>query len=312
MIICATPLQSIISERIMEVNKTVAFDVIYLSSLNDIKNNFYYKKISKKAYKSSFYNVSSSNNFDKIYKVLALRFKVKKQFREKYETIYIASIHDKYCQSVLGNLNYNNLNTYDDGIANINYHSIFYLTSAESLKSKIFWSLLGNNKNINFIKSNSVKHYSIYKSQRNIVDNISYLNIFDINHSNALKNEKAVFFLGQPLYELDKSYNQFFLDKVLNYLKPDYYFPHPREKLYTVKNCNKIESEKIFEDYLISYIKKNPNTDIVVYSFFSTVLININSDRISINAICNDDLYMRFNNLYKTFEKLGINIVNTE
>ena len=145
----------------------------------------------------------------------------------------------------------------------------------------------------------SCLHFSIYPNILNIIDNVKFISIYDKSKTSSFDvGSEVSFFLGQPLFELDKKFNSIYIENLLLKIKADFYFPHPREN-YSFKKIKIVDSNLIFEDYLLQYMEKNPSKKIILYSFFSTVLLNINHENVKKIAIYDDCLGERYKKIYE-------------
>ena len=64
---------------------------------------------------------------------------------------------------------------------------------------------------------------------------------------------------------------------------------------------------EIFESFLEGYVKQNPDKKVIVYSFFSSVMFNIvGYTNVDVIAIGNDELYEKYNFLYKLMAKFNM------
>lgn len=66
-----------------------------------------------------------------------------------------------------------------------------------------------------------------------------------------------------------------------------------------------VKSPLIFEEYVVQFLKEKPNVNIEVYSFTSTVLLNISSlDRIQVNHMHDNQFFKLHKSFYKFSEEL--------
>ncbi len=307
LVIVTTPLQSCIVNKLM---KEKDYDVVYLTTTNNKKNQYYYSVLAKAATNSMYYVLKCNNKFNSLLDYIV--FNRKFELYSKYENVYLASINDRYVQLVLSKVEFINLYTFDDGFANINYNGLYYQKIIKkSFRDKI-WFFLGNRYDIDQIKKKSLKHFTIYENEKNIIDNVEYLNIFENNFiDNVDSNSEIKFFLGQPLYELDGRFDNHYMENILSKVGIDFYFPHPREN-YLLKEKEIINSELIFEDYLTQYMEKNPNKKIVLYSFFSTVFLNVNHKNVKKIAIYDNFLEIKYKNIYESMKNFGVSFKSVE
>src|SRR5690606_13194595 len=161
--------------------------------------------------------------------------------------------------------------TFDDGTANINKESIYYRNLKIGFIESIIRKILGIKYQRDDIKKTSISHYTLYPSHDNIIPStipIQFLNTKSselLKDSNNANQETISVFLGQPLDRIDSYFNDEFIKKIIKKYRINYYFPHPRERT-IIEGVNYIESELIFEDYLISLITKNKKINIYTRS----------------------------------------------
>lgn len=288
--ICMTPFQLFLAKKIIENQKLENVKVILVSYFFNSKYENYFNELKENGVDVCLYRVENKN---KIYLFFSY-FRILKFFSlREIDSIFISSIDNYFIHILLSIIRFNNIYTFDDGLANINYNGIYY-----------------QKRSLSFLKINSEKikklsktHYTIYKNSRNIVDQskIKYLNIFDckINLCEKTENIKILkIFLGQPVDKIKNGISSDQLKKILyDISKKDniFYFPHPSEsKRYEFFPY--IETNKLFEDYILEYISTHK---IIVYTFFSSAVKNLqNCDAIEFNLIYTENLFNDFKELY--------------
>ena len=314
-IMCMTPLQLLIAEKIIQLNSGNEFDLILVvkGEVNE-KYLHYYNRVKKLCHKALLF-VRKSSGFSTFVKFVS---SVKSQNMDKgYQSIYLANINTRYFQYI-ASININaNLYTFDDGIANIT--SFFFKSSdfkASQLK-KMLWRAVGINFFTNDLIDRSLLHYTLYSNIPNIIDKTVPISLIDEVQIRSYTDskigcEKVKFFLGQPLEGLDPRSNEAYILSCLKQLNIDYYFKHPRETYNLDKKCNLLNSPLIFEDFIINFLKENPNKQIEVYSFVSSALLNIsNVKSIKLFYVYNEKLYETYQIFYELVEKnFNVTLIN--
>lgn len=301
-IVCMTPLQALIAEKIIENDSKNSYDLLYITYYSQEKNKYYYDRISKKAKKAKFLYVK------KDFLVFFINtFTLLKDYDHLYNELYIATIHDKYCHFLSSKINYKKLKTYDDGFGNIYPNSVFYQKDHQSFLKNFILYTLGINKNIGKIIEESEEHITIYKNIPNIIKKTKYLELFDDLCLTSSNQKQVSFFLGQPLKELNENYNDSFINNMISKVKADYYVPHPAEKYNIVSDVNIVKTDLIFEDFLIEKLKNHKFSNVIIYSFFSTTLFNLkNCKGVKVISIYNSFIRDEYCDIYNFIEESGI------
>ena len=317
-IICTTPFQMLIAENILELYKNEDFFLIVITPNKNIKYRYYYNKIKKKVKKSLYIRILPTHKFlfKKVFTVLDLFYlKLLGCFFGKmhYKKIFLANIESLRIHMFLSGFKNYDIYTFDDGTANVIQNSYFYIQEQIGILKKIFFKFMGNNLTLYKLKENTKQHFTIYKDLDNIIDNIYYINLFPLGCivDGITKNMDEVrIFLGQPIYEFNlEAYEK--ISKYLDVYGIDYYFRHPREKRKYFKNVKYIETELLFEDYLLNFLKEDKKY-IKIYSLYSGSLLNIvdfpNVEAISIYDKCLKDI----DEIYSIFKKKNIKVIKGE
>ena len=326
LIICCTPLQMLIAEAIIrQSNEKYILLVLSLSKSN--KYTYYLNNLRKHTIDSYFFEISQKNKILQLINFIKFRYFFISEILNKdvkIKSVYIASIDSVYLHSALSLLKYRNsclcIYTFDDGTANIDENSQFYIEN-RSKYGKIFYFLLGNRYNLSIVKKKSSLHYTIYKNMKNIIYNTEYIDIVHFyqnkNDATSEKNQisppKCVsILLGQPLSPMTKKDYIHLIEKIHNNFNIDFYFPHPREE-YSINIIDNINCDFIFEEYIISELKKN-NYIYHIFTFFSSAALNINnlSERISIFSIYSNLIPTTYNNAYNIFKKQNVQIITID
>lgn len=311
LIICTTPLQIIIAEAIVNLYPSETFDLIVVTSSDNTKYRYYYDRLSQLCHNYLFYkNRESIVDFLQFITVL----KLTKKIHMKYENIYLASIDSRYIQYVVSKNHEAKVFTFDDGTANILPNTIYSEEIIPAFFKRSIWRLLGIKYYMNDIKELSLLHYTIYKDIPNIITNTQFIELGNKPQNSGCYEitDTKKFYLGQPLNEVSKTYDLKYMEKIVDILDVDFYYPHPRETIIPDGSFKVINSNLIFEDYVITYLNDNPNTKIYVYSFTSSCILNIaNLDRVEPIYIFDDYFNLRFSELYKLAnERLNISLMH--
>ncbi|MCK3654742.1 CMP-N-acetylneuraminate-beta-galactosamide-alpha-2, 3-sialyltransferase [Pasteurellaceae bacterium Macca] len=305
LMICCTPLQVLIAEKIIEKHPEEQFWGVMLSTVSNAKFDYYTQRLANKCQKI-FSMVQHTDRVNLIKEI----FKLKKTFRgQQFDKVFVANINDLQIQFLLSTIQFQILNTFDDGTANIVENSLFYQPENLSLNRKIINILLGNKYNLVSLKSLSTHHYTLYEGLPNIIANTTYLNLFESQSLESgidNQNEEPIsILLGQPIYR-DEQKNIALAEKVIKQFNIQYYLPHPRET-YKIKQVEYIETPLIFEDYLIQQLNGKKCR---IYSYFSTAILSIPHqgaiEPIALKVEVNDPAYLA---CYSLIEKLGIHLI---
>lgn len=311
--ICLTPLQMKIAERIIIEEKIVNYKLICISLSNNDKYSFYYEKLKEHSSESFvYYPKDKAKGFTILNDVYSFKKRLLKSgILCKISNVYLASIDNRYVQLIVSLLNIEKINTFDDGLANLNYEGSYYKIEKLNFIKKILWRMVGVRFLTQNIREKSRRHYTLYKGRDNIAtplfDFELIKNIVD-NRENA-QSEINVF-LGQPLYEVNSLADNYFINDILKKIKIDIYFPHPREKYLINSSIDVRCSELIFEDYILNIYKENIDLKkINIFTFFSTAALNLdNLDFISCYVILNTDYFNK--DVYEIFNDFNVEFID--
>ncbi|MCU4482543.1 glycosyltransferase family 52 protein [Acinetobacter ursingii] len=301
LIICLTPLQMLIAEKIIE-KEGGNFELLCFYYNDNEKYDYYYNRLCKVCVKKNRYLVNSTNKIERFKEILKFIFFIKKNMRKKYINVYLSSIDNSFFHVLLSKIFFTNLFTFDDGSANINNRSSYFLGTNISRVQKVFLAIIGNLYTQKRIIKESKKHYTIYKNIKNIIDNTENISIFS-NESIQKKGHIENIFLGQPSHEfVEISYS-----KVLDFLKSkgiNKYFPHPREDE-KIDGFLYVETKYIFEEYIADLLKNG--VEVNVYTINSTAALNIIFlENVKVYVILNEELEENMIDFYKIYREFGV------
>lgn len=312
LIICVTPFQMLLADKL--INKfNNKCDFLLLTYIENNKYAYYFDKVSSNVLveQSMLFILEKS----KIKNYINLR----KVFRNRsYEKVIFASINDFYIQSILGFIrSFNEINTFDDGTANIFKDSLYYERNRESFL-RILFAKLFNKWDIERVKEYSMVHYTVYPNISNIIENTQVISFFsdldNINTEKSLLMDDEYIFLGQPFDDISLSYRIFSeLKLTVPCLR---YYIHPRENINNLEqlglDCNDlISSELLLEDYIFNLIKDKRY--IYIYSISSSAAFNLAFiNRVSICFIRTKYTSSLFESSYEMSSRLGLNILDID
>lgn len=270
LIVCCTPLQVLIAEKIIDLYPDEKFYGLMLAPLINNKYDYYYKRLQNKCIVSDLIIENDYSRWGLIGKLKTWTAQINAQY--VINNVFVANLNKFFIQGILSYIHYQEFLTFDDGTASL--IGFVNKTSLSGVAHKILKLYLNIDDNITNMENNRKKHFSIY---RDVVVNspTQFINLVDISKNsfnNIVKKELSIL-LGQPLF-LDESKNYRVVNYLLEKYKIDYYFPHPRET-FTSYICQDkvIYSELIIEDYIIELLKEYQT--IKVYHFFSSAGLNL-------------------------------------
>lgn len=308
LIICHTPLQVLIAEKIIRKYPGQDFYGIMFTfeSYNNQKFKAYQERLKKQCNVSFLFQYPQKGGFALFAELLKAKNKVRGL---KVDKLFIASIDDQFVQMICSSVKFNRLETFDDGTANIVRNSIYYRNSPETWKRRLSNCLLGNRYDTQTLRKMSAKHYSIYPSIPNITDNVEPISFAKKRQNSTACHKPPVrLLLGQPLFNDDRQ-NIRLAAQAVKRFGIDAYLPHPRES-YRLDNVDYVETELIFEDYIVKAAEERKYT---VYTYFSGAVLSVtnhpNIEVISIRPPLTDPVYLA---CYDLFEQVGIHIIDFE
>lgn len=307
LVICFTPLQMLIAEKIIAQQPSV--DLIVIALNNSDKYKYYYNSFQHQNVKKQYFLLDIKQS--KLAKILSiLNFKNNFAIEEFYENIYVSSIDNKYIHSILSALKFNNLYTYDDGTANIIKDSVYFKQSFKSKLKDVFFNMMGVAFNLNKIKKISKKHYTIYMGNQNIIEQTEYVSILKENRSvDNYINKEIKIFLGQPLKDIDKNFDILALKKFLAKEGVNYHFRHPRET--EEAYFEEIKTSYIFEDFFAKELSKYRK--VIIYTLCSTAALNVIAlNNVEVRLIKTSTIEINYPDLVQLFMKSGATIVDMD
>lgn len=280
LIVCASPFQVLLAEKIIELFPTEKFySIVVLPEKND-KYSYYADRLFSKCSEGGEYvfNKPGRRKISAFFSLIRHRSRYKAL--PKFEKVFLANVDNIFFQFLLSSINFKELYSFDDGLANIVYSSGLYNDKRISFITRFIYVILGNKYDYHELKTIIKAHYTVY-DKKNIIDNRVKLNLIDVESLQGFKgtrknnsyNNRMSIFLGQPIYEQETLSDEALIQKQLELMKKinskfkiDYYFPHPREH-YIFDGVKYIKTKLIFEDYFIQTL--DMDTHYTIYTFFS-------------------------------------------
>ncbi|MDO7463457.1 glycosyltransferase family 52 [Acinetobacter baumannii] len=313
LIVCSTPLHMLIAERIVDLYPNDRFDLLIVTDTINEKYKFYMDRLAKRCNSSVVFEMDSSSTFNYIKNFLYFK-KVLRERSLNYDKYFVVNITSRYIQYLLSIKECEGkLYTFDDGLANIYKYGSMYNEGKPSFINNIVWKVLGVKKYSKEIKKEIKLHYTIFKDIPNIVANTKYISLLEDCGNKVSGNEELVrrIFLGQPLTDITAENNNKMLFSMLDSLNIDYYFRHPREKIEQANfKASIVETNLIFEDYIMDVLKKEENVLFEVYTFSSSAAVNVASlGRVKVFFIYSPIIHANAPFLYEEIKKMGFNIL---
>lgn len=301
--ICFTVYQLKLAKLIIENNVIDDYLVIYFGESNSKVNSFLTKN---KLTKIHFFEYEGS----KIIKYLYLYYFIKKLNLNRVENIFVATLNAKEIKIILSCIVFDNIIGFDDGLGSILPHrkNGLYVESSGFLL-KAFFKILGLNKYKN-LHTKINKFYGVYPEKFygfNEFERIKIINKDTISVDFPKKEIKKIF-IGQPYVNIGID-----RDKILRFIVKnniDYYLPHPAESE-KMNFKNVVVTDVLSEDFIVDMVRDG--YDVYIYSLFSTVIFNLCCvDNISCFGLYNDELILKYPDVYKLMDDFSIDKLKIE
>jgi len=317
LVVCWTPLQMLIAEKIIKSHPNEKFYMIVMShSGKNEKYDYYSSILSQKSERFySFYLEPQSQNKLFVYTSL-LELKLKSLLFPPLKTIYLAHISSPEIHTLVSTYPTVEIRTFDDGSSNLLKKSAF-LNNANRIStgevSRRFYELFINStQSVKSIRERSIEHYTIFKDLKNIMDDghrkMTYLPLFDVSKLKPSKEIKDTIkiLLGSPEKEMKEV-----SEKATKHFGIKYATLHPRQR-YELSNAITLQSPYIIEDYMLKEIEKNPHTHYEIYTFFSGAALTMKDfPNVSVYALKPSSLPSDYwlTPIYELFQKSDIPIL---
>lgn len=275
-LMCQTPLQALIAEKVIACNPDTQFYPIYTAYTWNNKHEHYATRLLEKCQCGLKKEIATLEQIASLVtEVVSLEF----------EDIYLASIDAPLNLAVLTQKEVN-IYTYDDGSANVTPKSFYF----RKYKQPVEYPGLTITWDKEKVRACSRKHYTVFDSTFNIVssEKLERLDLFkfdDISVPDSNKKSVSVL-IGQMVARPGD--NERLMQHVMAEHKIDYFFPHPRENRLESLMEQTIQTDLIFEEYYLELLKTYD--EIALYHFCSTVALNL-KDHPRVKEIIIDKIY---------------------
>lgn len=315
LIICATPLQVMIAERIVALHPEEEFHtLIYSQNEMGAKYEHYASRLAKRCHSARY--VRKDMFLTPIGMLIRAAYilyyyiifwwsyrRMSKVYVSSYECVPMRALF-----TILGSRAV--IYSFDDGLMNLIPSA--YKSNKADRPSCVYDSL--RLKRPSEICVNLAGHYTIYDAPNAAHPTPIKIDLFTLLREGSLvapSQEILKIFLGQPVFELEMNgtvMGKKVTETLLQALGCSLYLPHPREN-YRVDGVEYIETPLIAEDYLLQELEKHPNRCYTVYSYFSTTLMNLKDHpRIKMVSCRPASVPERWHESYELLERMGIEI----
>lgn len=282
LVVCNTPFQALQIINLVAKGIITNFDFFYFCKNKTAQVEYYFEQVKKHAISSQLY--ISDKRYP--YHILDIRRLFKGRY---YQSLYSASVDSVFTHSILSFIKFDNFYSFDDGSANLNRNSTYYIEQRGYFK-RILFRLTGCKYDLRKTKSIIRSHYTVYKNKKNIVPNTTYIDFeFPAQCSDGRKetndkNSVANVLLG-TVYDEVFSDNEVIIKKLSCFFadKDFYYIPHPRDTHNFFINGMRIDGPEIAESKILSLLKRYETINL--YGFGSSVQINMSSHRGVVNYV---------------------------
>lgn len=313
-IICCTPLQVLIAERIMELYPDEPFFAIGCMQRRTEKLEAYLLRLKEKCQGggiiiSEVTPATAFQDYKRTLSLYAMAYRIPKPRR-----VFVSNIEKPTLHALLHRSWSAEIITFDDGTRNL----VETLSASDmaDIEDGIFQRALSRLMHpplrMKDLFLRKKKHYSIY-NYPNSMGQSEYIELFPREPVSA-DEEQAVeiarevsIFLGQPIYEFDHgdTWNIALSKSVVEKYRPDYYLPHPREQ-YHIEGVEYLNTPYILEEYLVWAMVQHPHWTFHVYSFCSTALLNVcQFPQVEITVIKPSILSPKIEGVYDLLSRFG-------
>lgn len=318
LIICMTPLQVLIAEKIIEKYPNTPFVGIYLTDIDSEKHQYYAQKLNAITQNFSYLVIPLTSAWQKLKNYQAIRHRLKQMqvYQQQFDTVFLANIDLIAPIFVLACIQYRQLHTFDDGVGNI-YPDSRYLQPPKQSKAKYgLKKILGlPYLDTHELKNASQCHYTIFPHEKNLIETLEPIYLFENKQCNV-KEKLTVkrLLLGQALDNFigENAYREI-VQTMVKQFYIDAFCPHPRDTLDFSDILPVVRSEKIIEDYILTELQHNPNTQFDIYTFMSTSVFSLrNFVNVSVYLIYTDELMALFKDSYQFLQDRGFALIKLE
>lgn len=311
LILCLSPLQVLIAERIAELYPEEQFYGIMYSYNTSEKSLYYYKRMQAFCSETYFFLGSLEGRSRSSIYGMILRLLMRGYCLPRAKRMFIASLDLLPTHLLLWAQGSAEVVTYDDGTINLNtkaFNQIMYKESG--MLQKLLHRWLGV-PTVRSLLSRQSLHYTIYPYP-NVLPNAKRIELFPTREDlSGEVTESIHMFLGQPIYDCldrEEGLSAEISARVVREYGITHYYPHPREQ-YEVTGVEYIHSPLIFEDYILRELDKHPERCYRIYGFCSSIFLNLQGvGRLEFIAVRPKDCPEYLEETYQLFAQCGIRI----
>lgn len=304
LIICCTPLQVLIAEKIMAQHTDSRFFGVMLQTVENAKFDYYKARL--KAKTDGFFAMVQHRERNYLFREL---LRLKREFRgRRFQQVFVANFTELHVQCLLSAIQFDSLSTFDDGTMNIVPNSYLLQDEPKTWPRRLINMLLGNRYSTRRLRELSVCHYTIYPDFPNIIAHTVPISLgtamaTPVASSSTLPPLRLL--LGQPVYA-DDAKNIALAEQVIRDFQIEAYLPHPREA-YRVEGVDYVETPLILEEYLSEGLGGRACE---IYTYFSSAVLNVyRLPQVRVTAIRVETDHPSFLACYDLLAQAGIPIV---
>lgn len=323
-IVCATPFQVLMAEKIIEHYADERFFGVMLMQQDNEKYAFYGQRLLDKCGGNGWIYAEQKQYWKAAALWDALVLKIRGLRIGKCRRLYASSVDSILLQTFISGFDFEELYTFDDGTANYVLKSDGYRIDRHQSRLHRFLKLLFRNPyDLHKLKAISQGHFTAF-CLPNVMGEAQYLPLFTQHQKQVVggamvydKTESIL--LGQPIYKVDKirAYaseeeliEQYLslVRRIINAYQIDYYFPHPRETR-QVEGVAYLSSPLVAEDFFVQYFR--PDTRYVLYTITSgAVLPFVGVGQVSIFSVRPSEYGVLFAESYDLMQQAGVNVID--
>lgn len=317
LIICATPFQVLVAEKIIEHFADEAFYGVMLMAADNPKYRYYGQRLLDKCGGNGWI-YSQKKARAKMWAVWDLCvLKCKGLQLGRADKLFLSSLDAITVQTLISGLSFQTLYTFDDGTANIVPDSYYYTHDRhQGLAFRLLKTVLGNPYDLARLKAQSQTHFTVYR-MKNVFPNTHYLPLYaaEAVAADVQAVEEERIFIGQPIYEMQPDWsakkaneaNAALVGRIVRDYAIGFYLPHPRET-YRIEGVAYLETEQVAEDFFARRFSGSKRY--VLYGFCSgAVMPFIGRDNVRVVCLLPDDCPPRLRAAYDLMAQLGAEIV---
>lgn len=326
-LICITPLQVLIAQRIVAdfIPRPAAVIGLYMPYGDNDKHRHYYAKLRAVCDQAAFVELNNQNWPQRFILLSQIKHTMQdlKLWQQPVASVYLASVDVLFLQFVIAKIKFKHLYTFDDGTANIFPHSSYHQPLPKSFAMQYFKKLLGiRYRDVGAVLGASQAHYTIFPDEKNVITPTIPVTLYpDVPPTPAhplpsLPSQQTVkrLLLGQRLDDFigAAAYRELVQTMVTRFAI-DGFVPHPRERLDFSALLPVLDNTTIIEDYIIEELHRHPQQVIEIYTFMSTAVFTLkNLPRTQITLVYNRALWQRFGEAYQFLVSRGFTVVDLD